>query len=314
MARRIAHTLSIVDVLDKFSTEEKARAWFEQNRWHGTPTCTHCGNTERVSRPPSRPDAYWCPTCQKRFTVRMGTVMHDSKLPLRAWAVTIYSVLTARKGISSLQLSKELGITQKSAWFLLQRIREACQQVTGKLDQVVEIDETYIGGKSHNKHASTRPWVGQGMGGKQPVLGMRQRRGPTKTVPIARTNQDTLYPLIHEHVEPGAIICTDDHGAYRNLSRLGYTHHAVAHSVGEYARGRANTNAIESVWSVLKRSIHGTWHHVSVKHLARYLNEATFRLNEGNCQVDTIDRMTALSQGLAGKRLTYKRLIHGETS
>lgn len=151
------------------------------------------------------------------------------------------------------------------------------------------------------------------MADKQPVLGLRQRRGPTKAVPVNQTNRETLVPLIQRHVESGSIICTDEHGAYRRLSELGYTHHAVAHSVGQYAKGRAHTNSIESAWAVLKRSIHGTWHYVSPKHLARYLNEATFRLNEGNCQIDTIDRMTALSRGMVGKRLTYRQLIHGRT-
>ena len=314
MTRRVANTLSIMDVMRMFATEADAVAWFEDARWHGTPTCSHCGNTEQITRPKSKPFTYWCTACHQTFTVRTGTVMEDSKLPTWKWGVAAYYILTARKGISSLQLSKEIRVTQKTAWFLLQRIREACQQGAFKLDQVVEIDEVYLGGRNHNRHAGQRPKIGQGTTRKQAVLGMRQRRGPTKAMPVNRTNRETLYPVIQQHVEPGAIICTDDHGAYRNLNQLGFVHHAVAHSVGEYVKGRAHTNSIESVWAVLRRSLMGVYHSVSRKHLARYLDETAFRLHEGNCGVDTVDRMRALGQGMGGKRLTYRRLIHGETT
>ena len=312
MATRIANTLSIMEILELFATESLAVAWFERVRWQGVPTCSHCGNTEHLSQPQSKPFTYWCKACRQTFTVRTGTVMESSRLPLQKWAVAAYYILTARKGISSVQLSKELKITQKTAWFLLQRIREACRHDQFKLDLIVEIDEVYIGGKNRNRHAWKRPKIGQGTSGKQAVLGMRQRRGPTKAIPVSKTDRATLHPLITKHVEAGAIICTDDAGMYRDLNELGYTHHAVAHSAGEYVRDRAHTNSIESVWAVLRRSLLGVYHRVSVKHLARYLNEATFRLHEGNCQIDTADRMTALSQGMVGKRLTYRQLIRGE--
>ena len=241
MAKRIANTLSIMELLSLFATESDAVTWFEEVRWNGTPTCTHCSNTENLSRPKTRPDAYSCPACQQRFTVRMGTVMESSRIPLQKWAVAMYYVLTARKGISSMQLSKELKVTQKTAWFLLQRIREACQREEFKLDLIVEVDEVYIGGKNKNRHLKDRPKLGQGMSGKQAVLGMRQRRGPTKALPIAQTDMATLYPIIEQHVEAGAFVCTDDHGAYRNLNQLGYQHRAVAHSAGEYVKECAHT-------------------------------------------------------------------------
>ena len=237
MAKRIAHTLSIMELLSLFATESDAVTWFEEVRWNGTPTCTHCGNTEHLTQPKSRPDAYWCPACQQRFTVRMGTVMESSRIPLQKWAVAMYYVLTARKGISS----KELKVTQKTAWFLLQRIREACQREEFKLDLIVEVDEVYIGGKNKNRHLKDRPKLGHGMSGKQAVLGMRQRRGPTKALPIAQTDMATLYPIIEQHVEAGAFVCTDDHGAYRNLNQLGYQHPAVAHSAGEYVKECAHS-------------------------------------------------------------------------
>ena len=168
-----------------------------------------------------------------------------------------------------------LKVTQKTAWFLLQHIREACQREEFKLALIVEVDEVYIGGKNKNRHLKDRPKLGQGMVGKQTVLGLYQRRGPTKALPVDQTDMATLYPVIQQHVEAGAFVCTDDHGAYRGLNQLGYQHRAVA-SAGEYLKNCAHTNGIESVWAVLKRSLLGVYHWVSVKHLARYLNEATF--------------------------------------
>ena len=234
----------------------------------------------------------------------------DGVLPypaLQKWGVAMYDVLTARKGISS----KELTITQKTAWFLLQRIREACRREEFKVDLIAEIDAVYIGGRNKNRHLKDRPKIGQEMGGKRAVLGIHQRRGPTKALPVAQTDMATLYPIIEQHVEAGAFVCTDDHGTSRNLNRLGSQHRVVAHSAGEYVTDGAHANGIESVWAVLKRSLLGVHHWVSTKHLARYLNEATFRLHEGNCSIDTIDRLRTLGQGLSGKRLTYRRLIHG---
>ena len=311
MAKRIASTLSIMEVLSLFATEADAVKWFEDVRWKGTPTCTHCGNTENLSRPKSRPDAYWCSACQQRFTVRMGTVMESSRISLQKWAVAMYYSLTARKGISSLQLSKELKVTQKTAWFLLQRIREACEYEGLKLENIVEVDETYIGGKAKNKHQDKKPKNLRGTEGKQAVFGMRQRGGKTVAKPVSGTDRKTLVSEIEQTIEPGSVLCTDDHGAYRELDPAKYYHDSVNHSMGEYVKGFVHTNSIESVWAVLKRALTGTYHHVSFKHLYRYMNEVTFRLNEGNCEVDTIDRMRALGRGLLGKRLTYRRLIHG---
>ena len=151
-----------MEILELFATESLAVAWFERVRWQGVPTCSHCSNTEHLSQPKSKPFTYWCKACRQTFTVRTGTVMESSRLPLQKWAVAAYYILTARKGISSVQLSKELKITQKTAWFLLQRIREACRHDQFKLDLIVEIDEVYIGGKNRNRHAWKRPKIGQG--------------------------------------------------------------------------------------------------------------------------------------------------------
>ena len=297
MAKRIANTLSIMEVLSLFATEADAAQWFEDVRWNGNPVCTHCGNMENLSRPKTRPDAYWCPACHQRFTVRMGTVMESSRISLQKWAVAMYYTLTARKGISSLQLSKELKVTQKTAWFLLQRIREACELEQFKLENIVEVDETYIGGKAKNKHQDKKPKNLRGTEGKQAVFGMRQRNGKTIAKPVPGTDRKTLIPEIERLVESGSVICTDDSGTYRELNPEKYYHDSVNHSAGEYVKGFVHTNGMESVWAILKRALTGTYHHVSFKHLHRYVNETTFRLNDGNCEVDTVDRMRALCQG-----------------
>lgn len=311
MARPIARTMSIMEIMALFATEADAVKWFELVRWNGTPTCPQCGETERLTKPPHKPFTYWCKACRQRFTVRVGTVMESSKIPLQKWAIAMYYTLTARKGISSLQLSKELKVTQKTAWFLLQRIREACQREDFTLRGVVEVDEVYIGGRERNKPKADRVKNRNTRDRKQPVLGIHQRLGPTIAVPIPRADKATLYPLIQKHVRPRTIVCTDEARPYRSLPRLGYRHLSVCHSAGQYVKHGAHTNGIESVWAVLRRSLHGVYHKVSLKHLSKYLDEATFRLHEGNCQVDTIDRMIALTCGMVGRRLTYKRLIRG---
>ena len=294
MNKRIAKTLSLNDLFKLFSTERKAVRWLERSRWGDKPICAHCGGNEKLTVAKTKKHTYWCCGCHKHFTVKTGSVMHGSNLDVQKWAIAIYAVLTARKGVSSLQMSKELGITQKSSWFMLQRIREACRQKQFKLEGIVEVDETYIGGKEGNKHESKKLHAGRGGVGKNAVLGMRQRGGKVKAKPV-------------ENVEGESIVVTDDHRAYLGL--IGVYHHPVNHSAGEYVKGMAHTNSIESVWSVFKGGINGTYHHVNNKHLQRYVDEFAFRLNEGNCEVDTIDRMESLVKGMGGKRITYKELI-----
>lgn len=310
--KRIAETISVVELFRMFPDEASCRRWLEDARWQGTPVCPHCGGTERIV--PDKREGHYRHAdkqCRKRFTVTTATCMHSTKRPLQDWIYAIYSVLTARKGVSAMQLSKELGVQYRTAWHMLHRIREACSRGDFTLREVVEADETHIGGLESNKHESKKLHAGRGAVGKETVAGIRQRGGKVKARHVEATDAKTLIGFVEESVEQGATVYTDDAAAYGALPTIlnQYEHETVAHSRGEYVRGEAHTNGIESVWAVLKRSITGTWHHVSPKHLGRYVNEATFRLNEGNCEVDTLDRMRNFAAGVHGKRLRYADLI-----
>ena len=298
-------TISTFELFQLFPDAESARVYLEKRRWNGHVVCPHCGCYEKITvRGGKRLGYYRCRDCSQEFTVRTGTIFERSHVPLHKWLYAMYLVVTARKGISSLQLSKEIGVTQKTAWFVLGRLREACGGDFRKLKGIVEIDEAYIGGKDKAKHASKRSGI-RGPSGKQVVLGMRERGGRSVAKPIKHTDKATLHAEIEQHVEAGSEVHTDELRGYRGLKN--YRHGAVKHSAGEYVGpGDIHVNSVESMWALLKRGLHGTWHHASRKHLFRYINECTFRLNEANVKVHTLDRLDAFVSRAFKHRLTYE--------
>ena len=306
-------TISEFKFLQRFDTEDKAVSFYESIRWESGRTCPHCDSPDTY-RHKTRPHFYHCRGCRKQFTCKVNTIMHASPLPVRVWLLAMYKVSVARKGISSLQLAQELGITQKSAWHMLHRIKEACGGDQGPLNGIIEIEETYIGGKARNKHKSKGQKYSVGTEGKQAVFGMRQRGGKTIAKPVPGTDRRTLQAEISQNVERGSILYTDDHGAYRDINPSLYRHEAVNHSANEYVKGMAHTNGIESVWAVLKRSLVGTYHHVSAKHLHRYVNDATFRLNDGHVGNMLMDRIGSLCRLSLGTRLPYTILTQGPSA
>lgn len=300
-------TISTFQLFKLFPDSESARLYLEARLWPNGVRCPICASGERIG---VRKSGYCrCNACAEDFTVRTGTVFERSHVPLHKWIYAMYLLVTARKGISSIQLSKEIGITQKSAWFVLHRLREACGDDLTKLQGIVEIDETYIGGKEGAKHEGKKLKAGRGAVGKAAVLGMRERGGKTFAAPVDDVNMDTVHRAIHARVAVGSTLHTDEATAYNGIGGLFFRHDAINHSAGEYRSGDVTTNSIESVWALLKRGVHGVYHHTSRKHLGRYVNEFAFRLNDGNVKRHTLDRLDSFVRATAGKRITYKVLI-----
>ena len=300
--------ISLMELADIFPDEQSAVTWWESIVWPEGRCCGHCGSTN-TSKAKHKKMPYFCNDCRSYFSVRTGTTLQSSRLPLRKWAFAVYLYVTNLKGVSSMKLHRDLKITQKTAWFMLHRLREAwgASGLEASFAGPVEVDETYIGGKRKNMSNKKRKALkdtGRGAVGKTAVVGMRDRATrKVSAAKISNTDQKTLHDFINSRVDEDSMVFTDDHRSYQGLPN----HKAVKHSVSEYVNGQAHTNGIESFWALLKRGYHGTFHHMSEKHLDRYIGEFSGRYNVR--ESDTVEQMQNVAAGMVGKRLMYRDLI-----
>lgn len=298
--------VTLVLLARMFPNDEAAEKWFIKVRWPKGMHCPHCGSKKVVERPSRNPMPYRCKDCRQYFSVKTGSLMQGSNLGFQTWVFAIYLLTTGLKGQSSLKLHRDLGISQKSAWFLAHRIRENFMDRRVPFPGPVEVDETYIGGKRKNMSKAKRKELsGRGPVGKAAVAGVKDRATNKVSVkPVQNTDAGTMHQFIDERVAPGTQVYTDDASAYAGMS---YPHESVKHSVGEYVRGQAHTNGIESFWSMMKRGYVGTYHHMSEKHLDRYTSEFAGRHNIR--ELGTPEQMEGIARRMIGKRLRYKDLI-----
>jgi len=301
-------------------TEDEARAILEGLRWPKGPACPHCGSMKvtrlQAKSEKVRDGVIQCNDCRGQFTVTVGTVMHRSHITLRQWVQAFYSMCSHKKSVSALQLQRNLGLhSYKSAWHLAHRIRAAMSEgpFAGKLNGIVECDETYVGGRPRGRFKNERidrrkKGIRKCYTTKTPVMVLVQRDGEAISKPIERVDGNTLKSAIRESVGQQSTIMTDESKIYKGIGKeFAGGHHVVKHSMGEYARGNVTTNTAESYFSLMKRGVHGTYHHISKQHIGRYCDEFAFRWNHRKVNDGT--RAEHAIMGAEGKRLTYKKAV-----
>ena len=300
--------ITLKQFIKTYPTDAKAEQWFIKQRWPTGICCPFCGSlnvqTGCKHAMPFRCRERACG--RKRFSTKTRTVMEGSKIGYQDWLIAMFLLTTSLKGVSSMKLHRDIGVTQKTAWFLAHRLRTALAQGSMEFSGPVEVDETYVGGKRRNMHnAQRRELEGRGPVGKTAVVGAKDRA--TKAVAarvVARTDKETLQGFVKEHAAPEATVYTDDATAYESLP---FDHETVKHSLAEYVRGDVHTNGIESLWSMLKRAHKGVFHKFSPKHLDRYVQEFAGRHNIR--EQDTQEQLGSFHRGMDGKRLRYRTLI-----
>ena len=297
-----------------FADEDKAREFLEASRWPDGAVCPHCGQLDTVKPLGGKsmgPGWYFCSDCREKFTVRVGTLFERSHIPLHKWLAAMHLMVSSKKGISAHQVHRLLGITYKTAWFMCHRIREAMREShaspMGGEGMTVEMDETFVGGLEKNKHRSKRKHKGTGGVGKEAVYSLVERGGKVRSHHVPSVTAKNLGPILETQLDGATVVYTDEGATSKNLGRKYEKHDSVNHSIGEYVRGDVHTNTIEGYFSILKRGINGTYHHVSQQHLKRYLAEFDFRYNHrAKLGINDGERAAKALLGIEGKRLTYR--------